>query len=221
MALNGYHATNRVEQSAPPLPTLTPPSTSQTYQIPLSSVLRLRCDDGMGTGAIIGPRDAVTAAHVVGDSEYCLVLSEAGEPLVRANIVERDAKLDYARLSLDLEDEVPEDYIIPFRCEPMRNSSLYMAIGYAHGNVFVLQMGRASNTYYRVSTTDGNSFHHLRKLVGTVPGRAAVQKGMSGGPVVNQYGELVGTVIARPRPSDNPNFFSREIADTPLCKVRR
>ena len=93
----------------------------------------------------------------------------------------------------------------PINCDGFVPGRWYFAAGYAGG--YEWQTVQRHLATYKKSERDG-----YRVLIGT----QAVIPGMSGGPILNEKGEVVGTVNMLNL--DRPISYSRELKDTSLCK---
>jgi hypothetical protein len=153
-------------------------------------ILRVQCAGGSGT-AFKTERGWVSAAHVTS-----LFGCEIGGVPIGAT---PEGTLDFSRL-----DYAGKGSGFKVNCEGMKAGTYVFAAGYAGG--FTWQtMTRHLVTYK--STDDG-----LRLVLG---GPTFIP-GMSGGPVLNAAGEVVGIVNAYSKMF--PVSFSRELKDTSLCR---
>lgn len=186
---------------APPPPPIQ--NLSQRYFFNLDSVVYLDCGDMVGTGEIIGQNRIMTAAHVVGKAEACRI------GILQAVVVENNADLDYAIL------EVPTGMVrrpVRLSCAGFVSGQTYYAIGYAHGRDFAITRLTATSRFDENGKDSefGTLFTHTRILDGEV------YRGMSGGPIVNQDGVVVGITSAT-IVGIRPQALSRELKNTTIC----
>ena len=157
-------------------------------------VEQVRCDQGSGTAFQIDGR-YVSVNHVTAMSG-CKI---AGKP-VMVTYAEQGGDFSIAdRVGLGG---------LKVDCSGFRDGHWYFAIGYARGlptqTMVVLRASKATTR-----TVDRDGYYILT-------GRPTVIPGMSGGPILNAAGEVVGTINAY-----NPMFglsHSRELKGTPLCR---
>jgi hypothetical protein len=153
---------------------------------------QVRCSGSRGTAFRIGPTTFLSVAHVT-DGKDCTI---DGEPFTFAN----DGELDFAVI------EVPtlrRGGAMRINCDGFVVGDYYFASGYAFGHpwqrtVTIRATGVARDGY--------------RYLWGT----PTVIPGMSGGPVMNARGEVVGLVnMYSPW---LPLSFSLPLSETSMCK---
>lgn len=155
-------------------------------------VEKVSCVEGSGTAFKIEDGRWVSVDHVSKHSG-CLV---DGQPV---EVVTADPLGDFSTLKID----DPRLGGLPVRCEPLRKSEWVFAIGHARGDPFPQIM-----PLMFVGKADGARF-------GTFVFNRVIP-GMSGGPVVDAAGRVVGTVNAYN--IFYPVSFSRLVVDTELCK---
>jgi len=154
-------------------------------------VHRAICSDGRGTVFRIDADTFLTAEHV--SDGGCTV---NGEPV---EVTEATEELDFAILAT-----AQKGHGLPISCEGFRPGQYYFAAGYAFGwplQRTVMVRAHAQKHYTGLTILFGPEL-----FVG----------GMSGGPVMDAKGRVVGIVNAR-----NEEYhvsFSRELKDTSLCK---
>jgi hypothetical protein len=153
------------------------------------------CAGARGTAFQINSNTALTAAHV-SSIGGCKI---NGMPV---EVVETDPSGDFAILRYHW---FPRSRGLRLSCEGYRNGQVYVGIGFAKG----LPIQRALAGQYL--TTLPKAKLEWATLFTPVP----FIPGMSGGPVFNGRGEVVGVVNAY-----SPFFplsFSRSLSDTSLC----
>lgn len=150
------------------------------------------CTEGSGTAFRIGPHHLLSAAHVTA-MHGCAI---DGAP---ATVIQQDGARDFAQIDAN----VPGPGL-KVSCEGYRAGEWVWAVGYAHGAPFQTAIALYA-TYLKAG--DGK-----RVLIGPY----TVIPGMSGGPIMNARGEVVGIVNAFI--PDTEISFSRELKDTDLCQ---
>lgn len=175
------------------------PSTTSLYFINLSSVAFVDCGDFTGTASIIGRDTLITASHVVGNAKTCSIM---GSPAV---VSSNHPELDYAILTIGT-TAIAERF--PTSCAGFIPGRAYYAIGFAGGRVFAvtkLIAGQKRESNY----SNGDNFE-VRFLTGRS------YHGMSGGPVIDENGVQVGTVISVSTNGEHTTQ-SLELKDTSIC----
>jgi S1-C subfamily serine protease len=210
-ALQGLQASNR-----------PPTAVAQGYFLNLGSVLYIACGSveasplgaagaligdppqmrlGSGTGEVIGKDRVLTAAHVVRGSSACY----AGR--AKARVIYQDDVADIAVLETDTADKPP----LAISCDGYEPNNLYLGVGFAEGQDYVIQ--KFISTGKVISVPVRNSPKPIVKMALMI---GYSFEGMSGGPVVDAHGRIVGLVNAGAGGGD-PLMISRALADTALC----
>jgi hypothetical protein len=172
----------------------------------LSAVRPLICDEGTGSGFMIGDNILATANHVA-------VLHNCRDVVTGTKFTtyKTDAAHDFALMT----GEFPKIPYVKYSCDGYKNKRDYSAYGHsAHGQpyyIFRQEIVRATKHFTPADMiVDDMPMPGMRVLYGfPVPG-------MSGGPVTDQYGTAFGIVNAG---DGKGNFFSYELKDTILCKA--
>ncbi|MDD1792018.1 outer membrane-stress sensor serine endopeptidase DegS [Enterovibrio makurazakiensis] len=158
------------------------PAVVNIYTRRYSSENRLQLNaEGLGSGVIMSDKGyIVTNYHVVARADQIIVALQDGR-ISTAQLVGKDQRTDLAVVKIDL-DSLP---VIPF------NESYDPAVGdvvLAIGNPYNLGQ---TTTFGIISATGrpGMSFNRQQDFLQT---DAAINKGNSGGALVNSRGELVG-----------------------------
>ena len=163
------------------------PPAPQFVQYP--QISRVECTEGMGTAFRAGGK-WLSVDHVTHLSN-CRV---EGRPIAAKG----DPLLDFSVIG----PAIPKGF--PINCEGFRNGEPYYAIGFANGlpvQRLVILKGTGEH--------DNNGMAVLFGVEKLIPG-------MSGGPILNKEGEVVGTNNMFHRWL--PLSLSRELKDTSVCR---
>ena len=145
-------------------------------------------DDGIGSGALISDDGViVTNAHVVGDKIDVMVRFERGCEY-RARVVERDVDRDIALLKMH---NAPKMNYFRLNRDRPRAGEDVLVFGYPLGNTLGKSVKMTRGTIQALLET--KSEPHVR-LVQT---DAVINRGNSGGPMLNMNGEVVGIVTQK------------------------
>jgi hypothetical protein len=167
-----------------------PSATASSVNYP--QVHRVNCSTSSGS-AFLTDRGWLSVAHVTNNSG-CEI---EGHPIVS----QQDGEIDFSRVNVSLTGRG-----MKVNCDGFKVGTYVWSIGYAGG--FEWQTMTRHLVTWKV-TDDGR-----RVLLGP-----AVIPGMSGGPVLNAEGEVVGTVN-RYLPGA-PLSFSQPLSGTSLCLNKR
>jgi len=166
-----------------------PPGADQILARTRESVPLVRVSLGertrSGAGLLVGPRQVLTCAHVLQDGKEFLVQFPRGET-IQASVLRQDRDLDLALLSLA---KPAPSRPVQLHAIPVRQGQSVLLLGHPRGLPWTAYRGLVSATGRAV-------------LVGKLPMApliqldAGVNSGCSGGPVLNQQGQVVGLVLA-------------------------
>lgn len=178
-----------------------------------NSVLRVRgfaCGLGIeGSGWIVRPGLVVTNAHVVA-GVHAPVLDRGDGEETKATVVAFDAGNDVAILKAPGLEGRALPLADPERGEPAA------ILGYPLDGPYVVTAGRLGTTA-RVAARDAYGRVDVgRSVVGF---RGEVQRGNSGGPVVDRDGNVVTTVFARRQDSDDGYGVPNDAVRSALANV--
>jgi hypothetical protein len=171
-------------------PVSATPVSLELVHYPL--VHRVDCLEGRGTAFRIGGTHWLSVAHVTA-LHACSI---DGQPIT---VTEQDGKRDFARLDAGI---VPQNGM-QISCKGFIPGHWYWSVGYPLGGP--IQMAIPLYATYAKSPSG------LRILLG----EEAVIPGMSGGPVMDETGAVVGLVNAY-QPGTGISM-SRELRETSVC----
>jgi hypothetical protein len=153
------------------------------------------CLRGSGTAWRNGVGSFVSVNHVT-SHVGCKI---DGEPV---KVTHASSEMDYSSLRTAI-----FGMGLKINCEGFKDRTVYLAIGYAEGKPFQRAMFvQASDNLTKLAPWKG--FHALFGKERYIPG-------MSGGPVLNEAGEVVGLVNGFN--TVLPISYSQALKDTPLC----
>lgn len=139
-----------------------------------------------GSGFVVAPERVMTNAHVVAGTESITVDTMTGS--LPAQVVLFDSSVDIAILAVPGLD-VP---VLPFAQQPAQTGDSALVLGYPGGGPYTASAARVREVLnlngpdiYKAGTT--------QREVYTV--RGSIRQGNSGGPMVNDQGEVLGVVF--------------------------
>ena len=180
-------------------------SSDRLPSIPVKAIRKVRCGGGHGTGFVTGSDTLVTAYHVVAHQKRC-VDDETGELLT---VVTFDPALDIATLHFAT---TRHSQWLRINCNGFTTSGTYYSFGFAGVGDSDLMMTRIRPLEGYADSQTEPVFHHMRELTGVVI------PGMSGGPIVDDTGQVVG--MNNLTSNGYKNGLSRELKDTYFCQKR-
>ena len=136
----------------------------------------------VGSGFIVDPAGyIITNAHVIDDAARITVKLDSGEEFP-AKVVGVDEDTDLAVLKIDAKQDLP--FVKLGNSDEARVGDWVLAIGSPFGLVRTVTAGIVSQT--KRETPQGSPFQRF------IQTDAAINKGNSGGPLVNMRGEVIG-----------------------------
>ena len=164
--------------------------------IELDTVKRIVCETVVGSGVRIDGNLVLTADRVVA-GRACTIDD------VPVELVHEDGARDIAIVRTAAASSIR----VPLTCAGFATGFSYFAVGFAHGRKLVVQ---------RLHGTDGIEIRD-EALRGLSQLRGLVFPGMSGGPIVDEAGQVVGIVSAG---NGSGLTLSRALNQTKLCRDR-
>jgi putative serine protease PepD len=170
-------------------------STTVGYDI----FLRAYPQSGMGSGAIIDPQGhIVTNYHVIHDAET-LVVTLPDKTTHKAKVVGADPNNDLAVIQID----VPRGGVTPIplgTSKGLQVGQKVLAIGNPFGLDRTLTVGIISALGRSIQAENG------RVIDDIIQTDAAINHGNSGGPLLNNAGQIIGINAAILSPNDTGNY---------------
>ena len=179
-------------------------------------VTGVACGYGIeGSGWVAAPDLVVTNAHVVAGETSTQIQPEGNGLPLPARVMAFDEKNDIAVLRVD------NLRLAPLRLVEPRSSEPVALLGFPENGPFDIRAGRVGETT-RVISNDAYNRGPVERTVTSFKG--FVRPGNSGGPAVNEDGEVVATVFASRADSDDagygiPSSLVRQLVD--LAQERR
>jgi putative serine protease PepD len=214
LARSGDSSTDRddaEDASAPTSPAVASLSASEIYELVAPSMVVVISDGrSIGSGTIVNVDGAVlTARHVIVDVASIELVFADGTRSV-ASVASSDAATDSALLT---PETLPEIVVPAVLGGGITVGSPVVAVGHPFGLTNSLSDGVVSGLGRRVTVEDGSELADLIQF------DAAVNPGNSGGPLLNDRGEVVGVVTALANPSDDASFIGIGFAVPVLTAV--
>ena len=194
--------------AASPSPSATALTVAEVHQALTPSVVLIettghdsqnRLEAGTGTGVIANADGTVmTAFHVVEGAE-AIRLTYADGTRATARIAGQEPSQDIATLT---PDKLPETLVPAVLGGGSRIGDDVVAIGNPLGLAFSTTSGVVSGLDRRLNGDEGRA-----DIEGLIQFDAAVNPGNSGGPLINDRGQVIGIVIALANPSGAGTFI--------------
>ncbi|GAA0436675.1 hypothetical protein Aca07nite_17350 [Actinoplanes capillaceus] len=194
--------------SAAPSASDAPLTVAQIYQALTPSVVviettghdsRAHAEAGSGTGVIANADGTVlTALHVV-DGAETIEVTYADGTRAAAKLRSEDPSRDIAMLT---PEKLPETLVPAVLGGGAAVGDDVVAIGNPLGLVFSTTSGVVSGLNRKLNGDDGG-----QGIEGLIQFDAAVNPGNSGGPLINDRGQVIGIVIALANPSGAGTFI--------------
>ena len=157
------------------------------YSAASPSVVSVRTGDGSGTGFLVDSNGTiVTNAHVVGTSDQVQVRFNDKGSYHDAQVLSVDASTDLAAIKVDESDAQGVQPLKLADSDAAKVGDSVVAIGYPLGLDRTATAGIVSGLERQIRSPNGFS---IDKVIQT---DAAVNPGNSGGPLLNDKGEVIG-----------------------------
>ncbi len=181
-------------------------------------VLGTACGLGVeGSGWVAAPHIVVTNAHVVAGENDTTVQVRGNPPALRAQVLDFDVHDDVAILRVPGLNEPS----LHLAAHPSSGQSAAI-LGYPLDGPFNSQPGRIGQTQ---SVSTENAYGQGSVTRSITPLRGLVRPGNSGGPLISQTGQVLGTVFAAitsPTPSGGPGGMAvpNAVVQAQLAKAK-
>lgn len=148
------------------------------------NIVRVRCGNSYGSGVYIGDRVVLTAAHIFdGGSSYVRVAFPRGN-IIPGELRGKDSTWDQALVKLDAEPKRAKG--APLATEDPKIGEKVYAAGYPSGGTKGEWLYGEVSAYASPSTTGPTDWFVFKG--------GAAKRGVSGGPVYNSKGEVIGNL---------------------------
>lgn len=173
-------------------------------------VALIRCGSHLGTGIPVSSNVMTTAAHVPASEKVCSTTTRRMNTDITTvyTVTSQDFVLDFAAMQTHKKQR-----IFPVLCQPLITGETYWLVGYPGGsNALEINPAIALDTYQNSydPAIKGSWYSHQRQL------RGKAYPGMSGGPVFDKNGNVVG-FLSGVSLANNGIVTIKEFIDTPLC----
>ncbi len=174
-------------------------------------VALIQCGPHLGTGIPVSATMMTTAAHVPASEKSCSVTKRLMNSEISTvfTVTTYNASLDY----VEMQTQRKQSRFFSVVCQPLITGETYWLVGYPGGtSALEINPAIALDTYQNSydPAIKGSLFAHQRQL------RGKAYPGMSGGPVLDNNGNVVG-YLSGVSLTDNGIVTIKEFADTPLC----
>ncbi len=166
---------------------------------------KMKCSRGTGTGVVISRDTMLTASHVVTGGKTCTVQDTNSNDGSPATLDHDDVSNDFATMRGRFRGKPVE-----VNCGGFVTGETYYINGYPYGNARITVPAVATSQYANSRPVKGPTTKRLRELNGSS------HPGMSGGPIIDGDGRVVGIVSARPV-NDRSITMAKELKDTFIC----
>jgi S1-C subfamily serine protease len=199
------------QPAAAPSASDAPLTVSQVYQTVLPSVVRITstgkattanartmAESATGTGVIVNANGTIlTAAHVIDDA-VAIKITYADGTSSAAAVAGQDDKQDIATLT---PAQLPDTLVPATLGGSLQVGDDVVAIGNPLGLTASTSSGVVSGLGRSMSRESGGD------ITGLIQFDAAVNPGSSGGPLINDRGQVAGIVVALANPTDAGTFI--------------
>ena len=166
------------------------------------SVVQIRARGRIGSGFVVASDGRIaTSLHVVEDADQLVVVLADGRTFTRVQVVDHDEEQDVVVLSIAASRLTP----LPLAREPVQSGERVVVIGHPQGLANTVSDGLVSALRER----DGTEMLQIS---------APVSPGSSGGPVLNDRGQVVGVTTSTHQRGQNLNFAAPVSRLLPLMR---
>jgi S1-C subfamily serine protease len=177
-----------------------PLTADKIYEITSESVFYLRVftEDGslktVGTGFIIGEDKILTAYHVINEGKSFEAVFDDGKTVKDISVIKSDKEKDLALLDIKLKDNFIFSKAVNFSSDEVKYGEKVFALGYPMKNTKIITEGIINSPKVKLNGDDVMFIS------------SQVASGMSGGPIIDEYGNLKGLISGSMRNMTNINI---------------
>lgn len=190
-------------------PTIPTPTIVPAYVIKLHCLNTLTSKESVGTAFYIGNRVFLTAYHVMNEDRICVDSAS----LTRMELVKTDEANDLSVITFRSNQKIMDDGF-KVNCKGFKKGQVYLTMGYAGGQVFIINKlvdtGKVTKKDLVINDTNMGGMRELDGLL---------VQGMSGGPVVDLDGKVVG--INNVTGYFGSKTYSYELKNTSICNGKK
>jgi S1-C subfamily serine protease len=166
-------------------------SPAEIARLATPAVVQIRAPGRIGSGFVVGADGLIaTSLHVVEDADQLSIILADGRAFDEVLVVGFDQAQDVVVLAIDAHGLA----VLPLAREPIEAGEQVVAIGHPHGLANTVSDGLVSAV--REDEGGGESLQIS----------APISPGSSGGPVLNDRGQVVGVTTSTHRVGQNLNF---------------
>jgi len=181
---------------------LTP---AQIARLATPAVVQIRARGRIGSGFVVAADGRIaTSLHVIEDAEHVVVALSDGRTFTRVRVVDHDQLQDVVVLAIEASG-LPA---LPLAADPVKAGERVVAIGNPHGLENTVSDGLVS------AVREDETGAEVLQI------SAPISPGSSGGPVLNDRGQVVGVTTSTHRIGQNLNFATPVRQLLPLLRSR-
>jgi S1-C subfamily serine protease len=168
-------------------------------------VVRITSPNVIGSGVFVGGRTIITAAHLIHDFTALTIITDDGAPSLLADVVMVDRINDIAVLRISTDPAIDP---APLSCLLAPVGTAIRGVGNPLGLTFITTWGHVAGTPQPVGNWPEGFIVDMVLI-----------DGMSGGPLFNDEGEVVGLMVGYIAPRGSPATMSVGAPSPRICAL--